>query len=79
MTAVRYLITTCLLFRESAATLEAESGYALETSDVSKFRQYILEASWSEAESAVDQLIPDDDEALAVGLLPFVDRQRLTH
>ncbi|KAH7910762.1 WD40 repeat-like protein [Hygrophoropsis aurantiaca] len=49
---------------ESAATLEAESGYSLESSDVSNFRNYILEASWSSAEALLIQLGVADKESL---------------
>ncbi|KAK7037966.1 WD-domain-containing protein, partial [Favolaschia claudopus] len=49
---------------ESAATLEAESGYAMETPDVTDFRQYILEARWSKAEDALHRLGVEDQESL---------------
>ncbi|KAJ7172204.1 WD40 repeat-like protein [Mycena filopes] len=49
---------------ESAATLEAESGYAMETSEVADFRRFILEARWSKAESALHRLGVRDREAL---------------
>ncbi|KAF7338070.1 WD-domain-containing protein [Mycena venus] len=49
---------------ESAATLEAESGYAMETPEVTDFRQYILEARWSKAEDALHRLGVHDREAL---------------
>jgi WD repeat-containing protein 26 len=52
--------------RESAATLEAESGYTMETPEVSKFRQYILEASWSDAEDALTSLGVTDSDGLWV-------------
>ncbi|KZT26589.1 WD40 repeat-like protein [Neolentinus lepideus HHB14362 ss-1] len=49
---------------ESASTLEAESGYTMETPEVSDFRQYILEAQWDEAERALVQLGVAEDEGL---------------
>lgn len=59
-----YLIST--LQRESAATLEAESGYSMEAPEVSDFRQYILDASWTNAETALMRLGVTDDEGLWV-------------
>jgi len=38
---------------ESAATLEAESGYTMESSEVSDFRQCILDGAWASAEAAL--------------------------
>ncbi|KAJ7085797.1 WD40 repeat-like protein [Mycena belliarum] len=49
---------------ESAATLEAESGYAMETPDVADFRRFILEARWSKAEDALPRLGVRDREEL---------------
>ncbi|KAJ6463825.1 WD40 repeat-like protein [Mycena vitilis] len=49
---------------ESAATLEAESGYAMETPEVTDFRHFILEAQWSKAENALQRLGVQDREAL---------------
>ncbi|KAJ7047107.1 WD40 repeat-like protein [Mycena alexandri] len=49
---------------ESAATLEAESGYTMETSDVADFRRFILEARWSKAENALQRLGVRDREGL---------------
>lgn len=46
---------------ESAATLEAESGYSLETPEVSEFRQYILNAEWSSAETLLPRLVADEN------------------
>ena len=51
---------------ESAATLEAESGYVMETSRVAEFRRCILEGSWSEAESALEYLGVAEDDGLWV-------------
>jgi hypothetical protein len=55
-----------LLCSESAATLEAESGYTMEAPEVSEFRRYILEASWSNAEDALTRLGVDDSDGLWV-------------
>ncbi|KAJ6597194.1 WD40 repeat-like protein [Mycena vulgaris] len=49
---------------ESAATLEAESGYAMETPEVADFRRFILEARWSKAENALQRLGVRDREGL---------------
>ncbi|EPQ57967.1 WD40 repeat-like protein [Gloeophyllum trabeum ATCC 11539] len=49
---------------ESAATLEAESGYAMETPEVSDFRQCILEAAWEEAERALVRLGVTEEDGL---------------
>ncbi|KAF5358519.1 hypothetical protein D9756_001366 [Leucocoprinus leucothites] len=49
---------------ESAATLEAESGYDMESLQVSQFRRYILDGMWSKAEAILSRLFPDDDEGL---------------
>lgn len=49
---------------ESAATLEAESGYSLERSEVTHFRRYILDGSWSKADAALHHLHIEDPESL---------------
>ncbi|KAI0071759.1 WD40 repeat-like protein, partial [Panus rudis PR-1116 ss-1] len=49
---------------ESAATLEAESGYTMETHEVSDFRQCILEGAWSRAEIALERLGVAEDDGL---------------
>ena len=54
------------LISESAATLEAESGYSMESPDVSQFRQYILDELWSKAEMALERLGVQEDEGLWV-------------
>ncbi|KAG6837267.1 hypothetical protein H0H93_012272 [Arthromyces matolae] len=47
---------------ESAATLEAESGYVMEETEVADFRQWILEGSWAHAEDALMRLgVAEDD------------------
>jgi hypothetical protein len=51
---------------ESAATLEAESGYVMETSRVAEFRRCILEGTWSEAESALERLGVAENDGLWV-------------
>ncbi|KIK59591.1 hypothetical protein GYMLUDRAFT_169351 [Collybiopsis luxurians FD-317 M1] len=49
-------------YTESAATLEAESGYSMEEPEVQRFREYILDGIWSKAEDALSQLgIVDED------------------
>ncbi|THH17111.1 hypothetical protein EW146_g3632 [Bondarzewia mesenterica] len=49
---------------ESAATLEAESGYVMETPEVADFRQCILDGAWSAAEAALHQLCATEDDGL---------------
>ncbi|TCD66196.1 hypothetical protein EIP91_001690 [Steccherinum ochraceum] len=49
---------------ESAATLEAESGYSMETSEVSEFRQCILDGAWDSAEAALMRLGVANDDGL---------------
>lgn len=53
-------------FRESAATLEAESGYSLEAPEVSEFRQHILRGAWADAEPLLIELGVTDADALLV-------------
>ena len=59
-------VVTKSLISESAATLEAESGYSMESPDVSQFRQYILDGLWSKAEMALERLGVQEDEGLWV-------------
>jgi len=59
-------VVTQPLISESAATLEAESGYAMESPAVSEFRQYILDGLWSKAEMALERLGVQEDEGLWV-------------
>ncbi|KAG2061593.1 WD40 repeat-like protein [Suillus hirtellus] len=49
---------------ESAATLEAESGYSLEAPEVSEFRQHILRGAWADAEPLLIELGVTDADAL---------------
>ncbi|OJT04343.1 WD repeat-containing protein 26 [Trametes pubescens] len=49
---------------ESAATLEAESGYIMETPEVAEFRRCILDASWTSAETALMRLGVTQGEGL---------------
>jgi hypothetical protein len=63
-----FLIVT--IQSESAATLEAESGYSMEAPEVSEFRQYILDGSWILAEAALMRLGVSDDEGLLVNRSP---------
>ena len=55
---------------ESAATLEAESGYTMEIPDVSRFRQCILNGDWTSAEEVLGRLGFADDDGLWVRALP---------
>ncbi|KAG6865928.1 hypothetical protein C0991_010429 [Blastosporella zonata] len=49
---------------ESAATLEAESGFVMEAPEVADFRQCILDGSWTKAETALMRLGVTDEDAL---------------
>jgi hypothetical protein len=60
------MLIGCSSHSESAATLEAESGYAMEKPEVTDFRQYILDARWSKAENALQRLGVQDREGLWV-------------
>ncbi|KAI0780438.1 WD40 repeat-like protein [Trametes elegans] len=51
-------------YMESAATLEAESGYIMETPEVAEFRRCILDASWDSAETALMHLGVTEGEGL---------------
>jgi hypothetical protein len=65
-----FLLLKCLI-SESAATLEAESGYAMESPEVSQFRQLILDGLWSKADAALMRLGVDEEEGLWVGSAKF--------
>jgi hypothetical protein len=56
---------------ESAATLEAESGYTMETPQVTQFRQHILDGMWSKAEAALRYLCIADEDGLLVTSIVF--------
>ncbi|KAH9848901.1 WD40 repeat-like protein [Lenzites betulinus] len=51
-------------YMESAATLEEESGYIMETPEVAEFRRCILHASWDSAEAALMRLGVSEGEGL---------------
>ncbi|KAH8826929.1 WD40-repeat-containing domain protein [Flagelloscypha sp. PMI_526] len=51
-------------YMESAKTLEAESGYQLESSRVAQFRRFILDGEWDDAENALEALGVHDQDAL---------------
>ncbi|RDX46846.1 WD40 repeat-like protein [Lentinus brumalis] len=51
-------------YMESATTLEAESGYVMETPEVADFRRCILDASWDSAEAALMRLGVTEGEGL---------------
>lgn len=56
------------VLRQSAATLEAESGYTMEASEVALFRRYIMEASWNDAEDTLMRLGVTDTAGLWVSI-----------
>ena len=60
-----------VVHRESAATLEAESGYTMETPDVSRFRECILNGDWAAAEEVLSRLGFSEEEGLWVSLIAF--------
>lgn len=51
---------------ESAATLEAESGYSMESPEVAEFRHHVMEASWDQAEAALIRLGVTEEDNLMV-------------
>lgn len=51
---------------ESAATLEAESGYTMEAPEVSQFRDYVLNGLWTKAEAALKKLGVREPDQLMV-------------
>ena len=54
---------------ESAATLEAESGYSMEEPQVKRFREYIVSGMWSKAEDALLRLgIVNEDNLWVRGI-----------
>lgn len=52
--------------RSSAATLEAESGYTMESPEVAEFRHYVMGALWEQAEAALIRLGVTDEDNLMV-------------
>ncbi|TFY82981.1 hypothetical protein EWM64_g1032 [Hericium alpestre] len=69
---------TGAIYSESAATLEAESGYVMESPEVSEFRQCILDGAWGDAEAALTRLGVSEDDGLwassaILNLHTFVD------
>jgi len=56
---------------QSAATLEAESGYTMESPQVSQFRRYILTGRWAKAETLLPSLFPDNQDHLCVASSSF--------
>ena len=57
---------TNILYSESALTLEAESGYRMESIEVTRFRACILDGHWTEAEEYLPILGVTDPIALRV-------------
>lgn len=51
-------------YAQSADTLEAESGFSMEASDVTRFRQCILDGVWDKAEAALTRLGVTDGDGL---------------
>lgn len=62
----RLVILTWGSFSESAATLEAESGYSLESHQVTAFRRCILDGLWDQADDALLLLGVTDEDNLLV-------------
>ena len=67
--SLRSVQRSMCLYRESATTLEAESGYIMETPEVAEFRRCILNASWDSAEAALMRLGVTEDDGLWVSLV----------
>lgn len=59
-------VLTFLLSRETAATLEAESGFSYETSHVRVFRRLVLSGDWNAVEKALETLEVRDGDNLRV-------------
>ena len=57
-------------YRHAADTLEAESGFQLESNLVSSFRHSILEGRWDEAEEALEDLGVRDEDEVKVRMPP---------
>jgi len=55
-----------LLSRETAATLEAESGFSYETSHVRAFRRLVLSGDWNAVEKSLESLEVRDGDNLRV-------------
>ncbi|KAI3616667.1 wd domain-containing protein [Moniliophthora roreri] len=51
-------------YMETAATLEAESGYMMEAPEVRNFREFILDGMWGKAEAALMRLGAMDEQTL---------------
>ncbi|KAG7092657.1 hypothetical protein E1B28_008993 [Marasmius oreades] len=57
-------------YMESAATLEAESGYVMEEPQVRGFREYVLQGNWGKAEATLMRMgTVDEHELMNVKLL----------
>ncbi|KAJ8078989.1 hypothetical protein PM082_013273 [Marasmius tenuissimus] len=62
-------------YMESAATLEAESGYTMESSEARSFRDHVLMGNWGKAEAALSRMgMIDEHEMMNVRLL--ISRQK---
>ena len=57
------------IHRETAATLEDESGFSFEAARVTAFRSSVMEGDWGTAEKGLSVLSVRDEDALRVGLL----------
>ena len=69
LSSFRSVQRSMCLHRESATTLEAESGYIMETPEVAEFRRCILNASWDSAEAALMRLSVTENDSLWVRLV----------
>jgi len=57
-------------YRDTASTLQAESGFTVEDPAVASFRQSILEGRWSDVEAIVSSLpLERPESALVCSLL----------
>lgn len=62
---------------ESAATLEAESGYSMEEPDVKRFKEYILSGMWSNAQDVLSRLGIVDEDHLWVCMASLTSSTKL--
>ncbi|KAH9928530.1 WD40 repeat-like protein [Epithele typhae] len=66
-------------YMESAATLEAESGYIMETPEVAYFRRCILDGSWEAAETALGRLGVSEGDGLWEAKFLLAKQKYLEH
>jgi hypothetical protein len=60
-------------YHQSAKLLENESGYDLHTSDISTFRNNVIQGNWEQVLSTIHVLNINDDEREAVRIRIFIN------